>query len=136
MLGFAPISGSPLAVTSGGSGGGGGGSTVTDVAVSPGTATGSTTFSAVVNGTGSPSQSVNWTTTAGSINSSGVFVAPAQTGSVQTITVTATSQQNGAFAGTATVTISGTAGQTFVSAPRRFTAPGRIHSFTSPARTA
>lgn len=80
-------------------------STVSSVTVSPGTATGSATFSATVNGTNSPSQLVNWSATAGSINSAGVFTAPAQTGSVQTVTITATSVQDGTKSGTATVTI-------------------------------
>lgn len=86
-----------------------GGSTVTGVTVSPSTATvagGATqTFTATVAGTGGPSQSVTWTTTAGSITSGGVLTAPAATGSVQTVTVTATSVQDGAFSGTATVTV-------------------------------
>lgn len=84
-------------------------STVTGVTVSPGSASvvgGATqNFTATVAGTGSPSQSVNWTTTSGSITSGGVFTAPAATGSIQTVTVTATSVQNGSFAGTATVTV-------------------------------
>lgn len=88
-------------------------STVTGVTVTPSTATvaGSATqsFSATVSGTGSPSQVVNWTASAGSINSSGLFTAPVATASIQTITVTATSNQDGAFAGTATVTVPATA---------------------------
>lgn len=88
---------------------GAGSSTVTGVTVSPSTATvvgGATqAFSAVVAGTGSPSQSVNWTASAGIINSGGTFTAPAATGSAQTITITATSVQDGAFSGTATVTV-------------------------------
>lgn len=90
-------------------------STVSGVVVSPSTATGSTTFTAVVNGTGSPSQAVTWTRsgTAGSINAStGVWTAPSQTGSVQTITITATSTQDSSKSGTATVTIAAAVGST------------------------
>ena len=85
------------------------GPTVSGVTVSPATATGSTTFTAVVNGTGSPSQAVTWSATAGSISAGGVFTAPAQTASVQTITVTATSAQDGTKSGMATVTIAANA---------------------------
>lgn len=84
-------------------------STVTSVAVSPSTATGSTTFTAVVNGTNGPSQAVTWAASAGWITSGGVFTAPAATSSVQTITITATSVQDNTKAGTATVTIAATA---------------------------
>jgi hypothetical protein len=84
-------------------------STVTGVAVSPGTATvtgGSTqVFTATVSGTSSPSQSVAWTTSAGSISAGGVLTAPATISTVQTVTVTATSLQDGTKAGTATVTV-------------------------------
>lgn len=115
------------------------GSTVSGVVVSPATATGSTTFSAVVNGTGGPSQAVNWTTTAGSINSSGGFTAPAQTGSVQTITITATSVQDGSKSGTATVTISAVIvgsniSPTYVPSPTVYISPARLSSYSSPAR--
>lgn len=82
-------------------------STVTSVTVSPSSATGSTTFAAVVNGTNSPSQAVNWTRSpaVGSITSNGIFNAPAQTSVIQTITITATSVQDPTKSGTATVTI-------------------------------
>lgn len=80
-------------------------STVTGVSVSPSTATGSTTFAATVAGTSSPSQVVTWSTTGGSINSGGAFTQPAATGSIQTITITATSAQDPTKSGTATVTI-------------------------------
>jgi hypothetical protein len=86
-----------------------GSSTVTNVVVSPSTATvaasATQSFTAAVSGTFSPSQAVTWSTTAGSINSSGLFTAPAGTGSTQTITITATSVQDGSRTGTATVTI-------------------------------
>lgn len=92
-------------------------STVTGVTVSPATATvggGATqAFTASVAGSGSPSQTVNWSTSAGSINSGGVLTAPATTGAVQTVTVTATSAQDGSKAGTATVTVPAAAGVTF-----------------------
>jgi hypothetical protein len=57
--------------------GAGGASAVTGVSVSPTTAAGSQTFTATVAGTNSPSQAVTWSATAGSINSAGVFTAPA-----------------------------------------------------------
>jgi lysophospholipase L1-like esterase len=88
------------------------GATVTGVTVSPSTAnvSGGATqaFSATVSGTNSPSQAVTWSTNVGSINSSGVYTAPAATGSAQTATVTATSSQDGTKSGTATVTIPAT----------------------------
>lgn len=89
--------------------------TVTSVTVSPNTATGSTTFSAVVAGTNSPSQGVSWTATAGTITSAGVFTAPAATSSVQNITVTATSLVDPSKSGTAAVTIAATASATVTS---------------------
>jgi hypothetical protein len=83
--------------------------TVTSVVVSPLVVSvlglGTATFTAVVNGSGSPVQSVTWTASSGSITSGGVFTAPAYTGSVQTITVTATSVQDNTKSGTATVTV-------------------------------
>jgi hypothetical protein len=83
--------------------------TVTSVAVSPSTVTlaggAAQAFSAVVNGQNSPSQVVTWSCTAGSIDGSGSFTAPAATTSAQTITVTATSQADPSRSGTATVTI-------------------------------
>jgi hypothetical protein len=81
-------------------------STVTGVTVSPTTATGSTNFTASVQGTNSPSQAVTWSKTGGgTLSSSGQFVEPAKTSSVQTIVVTAKSVQDGTTVGTATVTI-------------------------------
>lgn len=86
-----------------------GAGTVTGVVVSPSTATGSQTFVATVTGTGSPSQVVSWGVVGGgSITSGGVFTAPAPTGSIQTIIVTATSEQDASRSGTATVTIAAT----------------------------
>lgn len=84
--------------------------TVTSVSVSPNTTTGSTQFSAVVNGTNNPAQTVTWSVTGGgTIGSNGNFVAPAQTSSVQNITVKATSTVDPTKFGTATVTIAATA---------------------------
>lgn len=83
--------------------------TVSSVSVSPSTASvsgGATQqFTATVTGTNSPSQGVNWTASAGSINSSGLFTAPAATSSAQTVTVTATSQLDSTKSGAATVTV-------------------------------
>lgn len=79
--------------------------TVTSVTVSPGTATDSATFTAAVNGTNSPSQSVTWTASAGSITASGVFTAPAKTSTVQTITITGRSTFDTTKTGSATVTL-------------------------------
>lgn len=88
---------------------GGGGATVTSVTVAPtsATVTGGTTrqFTATVTGTNNPAQTVTWTTSAGTINASGLLTAPAATGSAQTVTVTATSTADGTQSGTATVTV-------------------------------
>ena len=87
--------------------------TVSSVTVSPSTANvaGDATqqFTATVSGTNSPSQGVNWTASAGTINTVGLFTAPAATSSVQTITITATSQQDGTKSGVATVTVAAAA---------------------------
>ncbi len=84
-------------------------STVTGVSVSPSTAivagTNTQQFTATVTGTGTPSQAVTWTASSGSISGLGLFTAPAATSVPQTITVTATSAQDGATTGTATVTV-------------------------------
>ena len=77
--------------------------------MSPTTATlsgaGTQTFTAVVTGTFSPSQSVTWAASAGSITSGGVFTAPSATSSIQVITATATSTVDSTKSGTATITI-------------------------------
>jgi hypothetical protein len=78
---------------------------ITSVSVSPNTSSGSQTFTASVVGTGGYSTAVNWSASAGSINGLGQFTAPAATTSQQTITVTATSAQDGTVSGTATVII-------------------------------
>ncbi len=83
--------------------------TVTGVSVSPATATvsgGQTqAFSATVTGTNSPSQSVTWAASAGSVDASGLFTAPAATSTPQAVTVTATSAADGTKSATATITI-------------------------------
>ncbi|WP_292041459.1 LamG-like jellyroll fold domain-containing protein [Massilia sp. UBA6681] len=83
--------------------------TVSTVSVSPSTASlsggGTQTFTATVSGTSSPAQTVTWSASGGSINSSGVFTAPAATGSAQTVTITATSTVDATKSGTATVTV-------------------------------
>jgi hypothetical protein len=97
--------------------GGGGGSsspaptptpTVTSVTVSPNPGSvnlnsGSTLqFTATVNGTGSYSSAVTWSASSGSVNSSGLYTAPATPGNY---TVTATSVQDASKSGTATVNV-------------------------------
>jgi len=62
------------------------------------------TCTATVTGTGVFMSTVNWTTTAGSINASGVFTAPVVTEPLS-VTITATSTQNTAVTGTATIII-------------------------------
>ena len=62
---------------------------------------------ATVTGTGSYSSSVTWSASAGTINSSGLFTAPATAG---TATVTATSVQDTTKNGTATVTVTAPSG--------------------------
>src|SRR5271157_242181 len=59
---------------------------------------------ATVTGTGSFTTTVTWTSTAGSINTNGVFSAPVVSGPTS-VTITATSTQNTAESGTATVII-------------------------------
>lgn len=87
----------------------GGSPTVTSVTVSPSApnVTGGTTqqFAATVAGTNNPGQGVTWTASAGTINSSGLFTAPAATGASQSITITATSTADNTKSGTATVTV-------------------------------
>ena len=89
--------------------GAGGAPTVSSVTVSPATptVTGGTTqqFTATVAGTNNPGQGVTWAASAGSINSSGLYTAPAATGASQSITITATSTVDNTKSGTATVTV-------------------------------
>lgn len=98
---------SAVTVTTGAAGSGG--SVVTGVPVTPGAVQvvvgASQQFSAQVNGVGGPSQAVTWTingTGGGSINSSGLYTAPA---TPQTVTIRATSQQDPTKYGEAVVTV-------------------------------
>ena len=90
-------------------------STVTGVTVAPTgpTVAGGATqaFTAVVAGTGGPSQVVTWTTDLGTVTS-GVLTAPAATGSIQTGHVTAHSAQDGTKTGSATFTVPASGGGT------------------------
>lgn len=84
--------------------------TVSSVVVSPASvilAQGATQqFTAVVLGTNSPSQTVTWSKLgAGSIDAAGLFTRPAQTFTLQVITIIATAVQDGSTQGFATVTI-------------------------------
>jgi hypothetical protein len=107
MFGFDPVSGIPI------SGFSGEGSdlppVVTGVDIDPDTVTlnGSAQqqFTAVVTGTGSPSQAVTWSTTAGIIDEDGLFTAPEETDEVQSITVTATSVAEPDYFAVAVVTV-------------------------------
>lgn len=98
--------------------------TVTSVTVSPAapTVTGGTTqqFTATVAGTNNPGQGVTWTVSAGTINSSGLFTAPAATGAAQSITITATSTADDTKSGTATVTVP--------AAYSQYPAPGQVQA--------
>jgi hypothetical protein len=99
--------------------------TVTGVTVSPSSANvaagGTQQLTATVAGTNSPSQAVNWTvspSSAGTVNGSGMFTG-ASTGSAQTATVTATSQQDPSKSGTATIAVAAVA------------APGQVTGLTA-----
>lgn len=96
-----------VGVSGGGSAGGGAPApTVTGVTVIPSAATGSTQFSATVQGANSPSQGVTWSKSgAGTIDANGTYTAPAQTQAVQTATVTATSTTDPTKSNSASVTI-------------------------------
>jgi hypothetical protein len=79
---------------------------VESVVITPATATGSTQFSATVLGQNSPPQGVNWSKVGGgTLSNNGVFVAPAKTNTIQTITIKAASEIEPAIFGLATVTI-------------------------------
>jgi hypothetical protein len=90
---------------------GGGAATVSSVTVSPPTANvsggGTQQFTATVSGTNSPAQTVTWAVTAGvgTINSSGLYTAPAATSGAQSATITATSTVDNTKSGTASVTV-------------------------------
>jgi hypothetical protein len=95
----------------GGSGGSNTSSTITSVSASCSPSTvnsgGTSQCTAAVSGTGNFSTSVNWSTTAGSISSSGLLTAPAVTATLL-ITVTATSMQDTTKSGNASVTVNPT----------------------------
>jgi hypothetical protein len=94
-----------------GGGGGSSNSTVTGVTVSCSPTTvssgGTSQCSASVTGTGSFNTGVNWSTSAGSISSSGTLTAPVVTTSL-VVTVNATSMQNTGVGGSAFVTVNPT----------------------------
>jgi hypothetical protein len=94
-------------------GNGGGSGTVTSVSVSCTPSTvgsgGTSQCSATVGGTGNFSSNVTWTTSAGTINSSGLLTAPTVTSTVS-LTITATSTQNTSVSGTASVTVTTSSG--------------------------
>ncbi|MGC2112495.1 MAG: DUF3443 family protein [Candidatus Korobacteraceae bacterium] len=100
-----------LLAACGGGGGGSSSSTITSVSVScsPGTVTSgqTSTCSASVSGTGSFSTAVTWSTSAGSISTSGLLAAPIVSSS-SSVTVTATSSQDSTKSGTASVTVNPT----------------------------
>lgn len=83
--------------------------TVTGVSVTPATpvVSGNTQqqFSAAVAGTNGPSQQVTWASTIGTINSAGLFTAPATTSATQSGTITATSSLDPSKSASASVTI-------------------------------
>jgi hypothetical protein len=99
----------------GGSGGSGGGvkSTVTSVAASCSLSSiqagGTSQCSATVQGTGNPSQAVNWSVQGGNsngtVNSSGLYTAPAVVTSAMQVTIIATSVQDSTKSGSAQVTV-------------------------------
>jgi len=97
-----------MAACGGGGGNNNGGSSITSVSVSCNPATvqsGQTSqCSASVSGTGNFSSVVTWSASAGSINSSGLFTAPA-TNATLLVSITATSTQDSSKSGTATVTV-------------------------------
>ena len=94
-----------------GGSGGSSSSTVTSVNVSCSPSTvgsgGTSQCSATVSGTGSFNSTVTWSTSAGSITTSGVLTAPTVT-AMTTVTVTATSAQNTSVSGTASVIVNPT----------------------------
>lgn len=85
--------------------------TVTSVTVTPSAPSvpglGTQQFTAVVAGTNSPAQTVTWSVLSGvgSVNSSGLYTAPASTGSAQNAVVKAISTLDTSKYGTATVTV-------------------------------
>jgi acid phosphatase len=98
-----------LAACGGGTSNGNAGSETTDVSsislsCAPSTLTvdGTTQCTATVMGTGAYSSAVAWSASAGTVNASGVFTAPASAGNV---TVTATSTQDPLISGTTSLTV-------------------------------
>ena len=119
----------------GGNLGGGTTTTVTAVTVTPSTATlaagASQSFSAVVSGTGNPSQAVTWSASpasAGTIDATGKFTASSTIIAITTATITAASTVPGytSVAGSATVTVNPPAAQpptaTLTASPSTITA--------------
>ena len=107
-LGLFLVVASVFWMTACGGGGGSSSSTITSVSVScsPTTVTsgGTSQCTATVNGTGNFSQGVTWSTSAGSISSSGLLTAPVVSTNLL-VTVTATSTQDTSKAGTASVSV-------------------------------
>jgi hypothetical protein len=133
MLGYSAISSEPIGVSS---------ATVTSVisvTVTPSSAniSGGDTlnFTATVNGTGSPPQSVIWAVVGGgSITNVGVLTGPAAISSAQILTVTATSTFDGSKVGSATVTVAA-AGTPPPAYGRKFKMRiSRIHGFSGFSR--
>lgn len=80
-------------------------SVISAVTIAPPVASGSQQFVATVVGVNTPSPSIKWATTAGSVDNTGAFTAPPALAGVQTITVTATSVQDSSKSTSAIVTI-------------------------------
>ncbi len=107
-LGFLLVLGSLSLLAACGGGGSNSTGTITGVSVScsPSTVSSGQTSqcSATVSGTGNFSTAVNWTATAGTISGSGLLTTPVVSTTLVD-TVTATSTQNSAISGTASVTV-------------------------------
>ena len=113
LLAVASIVG--LAACGGGGGSNSGTITSVNVSCSPSTVNsgGTSQCSATVSGSGNFNSAVNWSASAGTINSSGLLTAPTVTTSLVD-TVTATSAQNSSVSGTASVTVNPTSAGTNV----------------------
>jgi hypothetical protein len=104
---------SGLSCACGGGSGGGVSSTVTSVAASCSLSSipvgGTSQCSASVQGTGNPSQAVNWSVQGGNsngtVNSNGLYTAPATVASAMQVTIIATSVQDSTKSGSAQVTV-------------------------------
>ena len=102
-------------------------SSVTVSCVSTSVQTGQTSqCSAKVNGTGSFSQSVNWSAASGTITSSGLYTAPASMPASGSDTIKATSTQNSTKYGTANISIATAAIQPTVSSVSVLATPSSI----------